>query len=171
MGSTRRRGKPPPLDPDGLERLALAYVGRFQTTRARLARHLRARLQARGWAGDTPPDVAALVDRLAARGLIDEEAYAQAKARTMAARGLGARRIRKRLRADGLEPPAWPSPLEARAQALAFARRRGLGPFGPPIADRRARARQLAAMVRAGHPPDVARAVLGFDPEESDPLD
>lgn len=163
-----RRGRaPPPLDEAALEAAALSYVERFQTTRARLVRYLAARLRQRGWEGVAEPDPRALADRLAALGYIDEAAFAEARARGMKARGLGARRIRERLRADGALPPdAGSGPLpadEAEAEALArhFARRRRLGPYGPPVADPRGRARQMAAMLRAGHAPDIARRILG----------
>ena len=54
------------------------------------------------------------------------------------------------------------SELTARAltAALTFARRRRVGPFGPEVADRALRDRQLAAMLRAGHPLDLSRRIL-----------
>lgn len=179
MTQPRVRKPPPPFDSEALERAALRYVERFQTTRARLVRHLAAKLRLRGWEGAAPPDLEGLADRLAARGFIDEAAYAEARARGMKARGLGPRRIAARLRADGVavaEPPgpdageAAEDPDEAERLALAFARRRRLGPFGPPAADPRARARQMAAMLRAGHAPDLAVRILALPAEEAERL-
>ncbi|MFQ3666797.1 MAG: RecX family transcriptional regulator, partial [Sphingomonadaceae bacterium] len=95
------RSKAPPLDPASLEAAALRYVERYQTTRARLARHLHRKLAQRGWAGEQPADVEAMVERLAERGYLDEATYAQSRARSMASRGLGDSRVRQRLRADG----------------------------------------------------------------------
>ena len=50
-------------------------------------------------------------------------------------------------------------PAELRA-ALALAKKRRFGPFGNELPDRTVREKQLAAMLRAGHPLDLARALL-----------
>ena len=54
----------PPLDQAKLEELALSYVGRFATTRAKLASYLGAQA-ARARLGEDrpPPDIDALVER------------------------------------------------------------------------------------------------------------
>ena len=49
---------------------------------------------------------------------------------------------------------------EQRRAALALARKRRLGPFGPADADRALREKQLATMLRAGHPLDSARELV-----------
>ncbi|MFN5784236.1 MAG: hypothetical protein ACK442_14385, partial [Novosphingobium sp.] len=49
---------------------------------------------------------------------------------------------------------------DQRGAALALARKRRLGPFGPPASDRAARERQLAVLLRAGHRLDMAREVV-----------
>lgn len=47
---TRREKRPPkPLDGDRLEELALHYVSRYATTKAKLVRYLDRKLHARGW--------------------------------------------------------------------------------------------------------------------------
>ena len=55
-------------------------------------------------------------------------------------------------------PP--PSEAETRAAALSFARKRRLGPFASEPPDQRTREKQLAALVRAGHDFDAARALV-----------
>ncbi len=153
----------PPLDAATLRDLALHYAARFATTRVRLERYLARKLKERGWAGAEPPDVAGLIGRLAELRYVDDAAYAGMKARAMAARGLGPRRVAAQLAADGVDADdrgAAPDDAAALAVAIAFARRRRLGPFGPPPADRAARQKQLAAMLRAGHGMTVARRVL-----------
>ncbi|HVJ00769.1 MAG TPA: RecX family transcriptional regulator, partial [Sphingomonas sp.] len=52
-----------PLDRADLERLALRYVERFATTRARLAAYLDRKIRERGWAGEGSPDTVALAQR------------------------------------------------------------------------------------------------------------
>ena len=156
---TARRA-PEPLDAAGLDALALAYAARFATTRARLLAYLARKLQERGWAGDGPPATAALADRLVALGYVDDAGYAAMKARGLAARGLGAGRVRQALRAAGVDGDTTAAALdgaEPLAAAIAYARRRRLGPFATGQRDPR---KDFAAMARAGHAPDVARRVL-----------
>lgn len=82
----------PALDAAALERLALRYVERFATTRGKLADYLRRKVRERGWAGEAAADPAALAERLAALGYIDDRGYAEGKAAALARRGLGDRK-------------------------------------------------------------------------------
>lgn len=159
-----RRRLPPALDAAALDRLALRYVERFATTRGKLADYLRRKIRERGWDGP-PADPVAVAERMASLGYVDDRLYAESKAAALGRRGLGARRVSLALRAAGIEAAdadhVAPAIAEdAEAAAVRFARRRRLGPFGPPPIDRAAREKQLAAMLRAGHPVDLARRVL-----------
>jgi regulatory protein len=51
--------------------------------------------------------------------------------------------------------------------ALAFARRKRIGPFGSEPIDRDQRRRHFAQMLRAGHPPDIARRIAFAEPGAS----
>ena len=53
-----------------------------------------------------------------------------------------------------------PDAAAGRRAALALARKRRLGPFGAGADDRAAREKQIAAMLRAGHPLDSAREMV-----------
>ncbi len=164
-----RRDPPPPLKPADLERLALRYVERYATTRAKLADYLARKLRERGWAGEGAADPRALAERMAELGYVDDRLYAQAKAGAMARRGLGGRRVRQALRFAGVEDAdaeaIAPDTIgDGVASALAFARRRRFGPYAVAPADRPLREKQLAAMVRAGHAPGLARTILGMAP-------
>lgn len=170
MRQVSRRSAPPPLDRTALERLALRYVERFSTTRARLVTYLNGKIRVRGWA-DAPADPAAIADRFAELGYIDDRAYGEAKAAAMARRGLGARRVSGALRQAGVlgeDAEAIAPAVEDRAldAALAFARRRRIGPFATQIADRDAREKQIAAMLRAGHAPALARRIATMAPDD-----
>lgn len=162
----------PPLDSAALDRLALYYVERFATTRARLVRYLEAKIRARGWAG-APADPAAIADRLAALGYIDDAGFGAARASAMARRGLGARRIRPALReagigagdVDAIVAAQDGSALDA---ALIFARRRRFGPFANGPLDDAARRRQLASMIRAGHDYEIARKIIEMSADDAD---
>ena len=156
-----------PIDAARLDELALAYVARFAASAAKLESYLKRKLRERGWAGEAEPDVNELVGRFVRAGYIDDAAYARAKAGTMRRRGLGERRVDQALNAAGiaadLREDVRSGEGEQRRAALLFAKRRRLGPFGTPeyaALDRPACEKQLAAMLRAGHRLDHARAVI-----------
>lgn len=156
--------------------MALAYVGRFATTRSKLASYLTRKLRERGWDGERAPEVEKIVERLAGLGYVDDAAYALAKSRALTSRGYGARRVGQSLKAAGIgdEDSAEARELaqaEAVEAALRFARRRRLGPFGSGSADPAAKQRAIAAMVRAGHSFGLARAVVGLEPSGDDTIE
>ena len=160
----RERRKPRPLDPAKLEELALAYVARFATSAAKLERYLVRKLRERGWEGEGEPDLAALVGRYVELGYIDDAAYARSKGGSLLRRGYGPRRVRQALAEAGIDEA---TRAETRADAaaerraaLSLARKRGFGPFGQAPPDRQQREKQLAAMLRAGHPLDSAREMV-----------
>jgi len=158
----------PPLDRAALERLALRYVERFATTRGRLTDYLKRKIRERGWDGE-PADPAAIAERFAALGYVDDRAYGEAKASAMARRGLGARRVAGALHQAGItgeDADAIAAGIEERAldAALAFARRRRIGPFAAVEADRPLREKQIGAMLRAGHSPALARRIANMTP-------
>lgn len=167
----------PPLDAARLEEAAIGYVGRYGTTRARLADYLRRKLRERGWAEEGAPDIAALVEKLAALGYVDDQAFATARAASLGRRGYGARRVDQALRAAGIDEA---DSAEARAAAegqaweaaLRFAERRKIGPFAAMEADRAGREKALAMMLRGGHPIGIARRLVaarpGMVPEPDD---
>ena len=165
------RRPPPPLDAAALDRLALRYVERFATTRGRLSDYLRRKIRERGWEG-VPADPVAIAQAMAERGYVDDRAFAEARAGAMGRRGLGERRVRTALRAAGIdaEDMAAVTPAIADggvAAALAFARRKRLGPFAAAVPDRERREKQLAAMIRAGHGFALARSILAMAPGEA----
>ncbi|WP_309623060.1 RecX family transcriptional regulator [Novosphingobium sp.] len=162
----RREKRPPkPLNPVRLNDLALHYVARFATSAAKLADYLRRKLRERGWEGDGDPAIAALVERFVAAGYVDDEAYARAKSGSLLRRGYGQRRVSQALGqagiAEDLREEVRAGPNEQRAAAFAMAKKRRFGPFSAAPPDRPLREKQLAAMLRAGHPLDLARGVLG----------
>ncbi len=173
-GRTRGpRKPPPPLDSATLTAIAVRYVERFQTSRARLLRLLQQKLRQRGWKeGHPPPDLAAIADRMVELGYVNDTAFAEARTRGLTRRGMGAGRVRSSLAAYGIDRETGDAALEghdALAAAIDFARRRRLGPFGPPATDPKVRNRQMGAMARAGHPQSLARAILNARTEDELP--
>ena len=161
----------PPLDRKRLEDMALRYVGRYATTRAKLRSYLARKLRERGWEGAEEPDLEALAGRLAELGYVDDAAYAMSKAQALSARGFGRRRLDEKLRQAGIDEG---DGVDARDHAgahavdaaLRFAERRRIGPFASATPDPKQREKALAAMVRAGHPFGLARAIVRLGPGE-----
>ena len=159
----------PPLDQEALRELALAYVGRFATSRAKLGAYLGRKVRERGWSGERSADLDGIVERLAELGYVDDAAFALSKSRSLTARGYGARRIDQSLRAAGIgeedgQEARELAATEAVEAALRFARKRRFGPFAEESVDRPAREKALAAMVRAGHGFTLASAILALEP-------
>lgn len=178
MTARRPRRPRPPLNPEKLEELALSYVGRFATTRAKLRSYLGRKVRERGWEPHTPPDFEALAERYSRSGLIDDAAFALAKSQSLARRGYGKRRLAESLSTAGVEDDDRVeahshADAEAAAAALCFAQRRRIGPFAPSVShDRKAREKAIAAMVRAGHPLSLALTIVNLAPgTEIEPSD
>jgi regulatory protein len=166
----RRNDARPPLDSAALERLALSYVGRYATSRAKLRDYLKRKIAERGWGEEEgAPPVDAIVARFTELGYVDDRALAEARGRSLAARGYGARRLGQTLGALGIseadadgarrqaEEDAWRT-------ALRFAERRRFGPYALDVPDEAARRRAFGAMIRAGHALEHVRRILDAPP-------
>lgn len=171
MPAPRVRRPRPPLDSAKLDELALAYVGRFATTRAKLSSYLKRKIAERGWSGVRSPEIDAIVGRLEGLGYVDDAAFALAKSRSLTGRGYGERRVRQALHAAGVgeehsHQAREHASSEAVEAAVRYARRRRLGPFGARLEGdgRAARERALASMIRAGHGFGLAKAILALEP-------
>lgn len=155
----------PALDQDALERLAVHYVGRYATTRARLRSYLTRKLRERGAEGPVDPD--RIVERIVELGYVDDAGFARGRAAALGRRGMGVRRVSDNLRAAGIEEEdrsaalADVSPVET---AIAFARRKRIGPFASEKADRDDHRRLLAAFARAGHGYALAKRLVESEP-------
>ena len=169
MASNTARRAIPPLDRRRLDELALRYVGRYATTRAKLRAYLARKLRERGWSEPEAPDLDAISERFADLGYIDDAAFALTKSQALASRGFGKRRLLDKLRLAGVgEDDSLPARQHADAQALEaalrFAKRRRIGPFAADAPDPRQREKAIAAMVRAGHGFAIVRAIVDLAP-------
>ncbi len=164
-----------PLDRARLNDLALSYVARFATTRAKLTRYLARKLRERGWDEDQDEDSGAaaceaIATRLADLGYIDDKQYAEMRGRSMTGRGLGLQRVKAQLWVDGIAADDAEAAVSAAidaapAAAVRFARKRRFGPYAQEqVSDPALRQRQLAAFLRAGHAMDLARRILAMAP-------
>lgn len=165
----------PQLNESALQELALRYVGKYSTTRAKLVAYLARKVRERGWEG-REPDLAALAERMASLGYVDDAAYALGKSRSLSARGYGKRRLSDQLRLAGVDEHDGAganahADAEAVDAAIRFARRRRIGPFAATPADPRQREKWIAAMLRAGHKLALARALASMNPGAETDLD
>lgn len=160
---------PEPLDRQALNALALAYVAKYATTRAKLRAYLARKIAARGWDGEGEAPLGAIVERCAELGYVDDAGYAAARGAALLRRGFGERRIAAALQAVGIDaetaaPVREAARDEALDAALAFARRRRIGPFATGAPDPDQRRRHMAAMLRAGHAPGLSRRIAFAEP-------
>ena len=167
----------------------MAHLARFAASEAGLLRVLLRRVER--WAsaaqrsGDDPDAirVAAESARLAARevagalvkaGTVDDAAYAGQKARSLARAGRSTRAVLAQLIGKGISPDlasdVLPGPDEELAAALAYARRRRIGPFRAAAPDAAASRQELGALARAGFPRAVAMRALGTDRAEAEAM-
>jgi regulatory protein len=102
---------------------------------------------------------------------VDDASFAGARIAALSRRGFGARRVHQTLRFDGIDAElagalAPEIDAEAHSSALAFARRKRIGPWAREPADPRLRERQAAAMIRAGHAPNLVWRIVRMEPGE-----
>jgi regulatory protein len=139
-------------------RMALRALGRRAFARHDLGRRLVRK-------GHPAPAVEAALERLAAMGLLDDDAYARDYVALQAARGRGPGRLRRDLAAMGVERGTVDGALagaaleaSAGSRALALATRRAAQLQGlPRIALRR---RLLAFLARRGYGGEAARQAV-----------
>lgn len=168
MTSKRPR---PPLDEDSLREAGLRYVSRFATSRGKLLAYLQRKVKERGWGGEQPADLPALVERLAALGYVDDSQYAVMKSAALGRRGYGARRINESLRAAGIAPAdRTDADVQVDAEtwiaAERYARRKRVGPYARAVPDPKQREKAIAAFLRAGHSYAIARRWVDAAPGE-----
>jgi Fe2+ transport system protein FeoA len=108
----------PPLDAAALDRLAIDYVARYATTRAKVRTYLQRKITERGWSGEGAPPLEAIVARLAELGFVDDKAFAVARSASLGRRGYGAHRVGVALRAAGIAADDAAPALEGTPGAL-----------------------------------------------------
>lgn len=174
----RRQQKP--VTAQYLENAALYYLQRFASSSANLRRVLMGKVERSARAhGTDRAEGAALVEALIQRyqrsGLLDDKAYAEAKAASLHRRGTSTRAIREKLSLKGVGGDEIAAALESvdeetpgdteLAAAVALARRRRLGPFRRTGREEH-REKDMAALGRAGFGYQIARKVVDAeDPE------
>jgi regulatory protein len=185
-----RRPAGPPPNAARLREAALAHLARFAATEAGLRRVLERRIsrwaraaEAEGQAREAIAaataalhvEITSLAQSLVVAGAVDDAAFAESRARRLARSGHSRRAIAAHLAAKGIETEtaaaALPEGEEAELlAAIAFCRRRRLGPFARVAPDAPARVKALAALARGGFAQGVARRALSMDPTEAEEM-
>lgn len=181
----------PPLDEAGLRAAALDHLARRSDSAAGLARALARRVQRAAKAGrsriaDAETAIAAVVADLAERGLLSDRRYAESRASHLVRRGrsrlaiqadLAARGVARDDVAAALAEVDAREPDSERAAAIAYARRRRLGPWRDPALRAAKRQADMAALARAGFSGALVRAIIDapspdhcVDPDSDTPI-
>ena len=166
-----------PITAKYLQNAAVFYLERYASSAEGLRRVLRrrvsrARMLEAPVMDNVDDAIEAVVQKFLSAGLLDDKAFAQTKARALHRRGVSGRLTRQRLQVagvgrDDVELGTDPARREVQA-AVAFARRRRLGPFRTKDRDAN-KARDLASMARAGFAFALSRKVIeSTDPDALD---
>ena len=174
-----KRGAPKKISQRRLENIAKFHIERFATTAANLKRVLlrRAERALRVHGGDRA-ECAGWVDEIVARfvrtGVVDDARYAMDRTASLRRLGKSPGKIRTLLRTKGVEQSLVEIALDASAvtvngedaaftAAIAYARRRRLGPFGVQSEDAQEKrdkiSKDLAALGRAGFSYVIAKRI------------
>ena len=175
-----------PITAKYLQNAATFYLERYPSTAEGLRRVLNRRVaRARMLEAPVMENVKQAIDTIVAKfvdaGVIDDQAFAQTKARALHRRGTSTRLTRQKLSFAGVDGDTLDKAMEGLDQeldtdpkqrewqaAVALARRRRLGPFRRK--DRKEhRDRDLAAMARGGFEYQLAKKVI--DATDPDALD
>jgi len=175
--------------PTRLANAALFYLSRYAASEASLRRVLnnkirRASMMDKDFSDDKEAqkklfeEIEIIIAKHKKTGAINDKSYAEMKVASLRRSGKSARYITQSLRQKGVDsdlieralvPEEDENPQDVeRAAAVKLARRRRLGPFRKAGVgdDPKLRTKEFAALVRAGFSFDVAKKVLGAEPEE-----
>lgn len=172
----KRRKRPRRITPQYLERAALHHLERYATSSENLRRVLTrkvwkaARLAEEGSAVDEEEAAAwieAVVEKLQRAGALDDRAYAEGRVVSLRRQGESARGIAMKLGAKGVPRETVEAALELDependdvAAAVAYARRRRLGPWRKPAEREERHDRDMAALARKGYRLELCRRVI-----------
>lgn len=175
------RKKPKKISPEYLERAALFYLERYSSSaenlRRVLDRKVRRSIQEHGEPEATKAAewIAAVLAKLQRNGLLNDLAFAESRVRSLYAAGKPLGRIRQTLAVKGVSKPDIEAALERLRDeaetpisdlpaAVAFARRRKLGPYrSDPVQRREMRQKDLGALARRGFSQTMATKILNAE--------
>lgn len=171
----KKRRTPRKMTEARLANIALHYLERYASSAENLRRVLERRVYkslhahpdldeqaARGW-------IDALIERYMEVGLLDDQAYAQMRTRSLLDRGEAPRSIAMKLAQKGIATDDAKHALENLVEdfpdpelqaAITFTRKKRLGPYRDPELREEKRERDLASLARAGFSYDTAKRMI-----------
>lgn len=106
-------------------------------------------------------------------GALDDQNYAETKVRSGVRGGRSKRMIQRKLQEKGIDSETASIALEdaddPRA-ALAYARKRGFGPYRRDEADEKRITKELSSLARQGFSLELCRRVVGLDSDEAEEM-
>lgn len=174
-----------PPNAERLHAAGVAYLARYSATRATLARALNRMIDR--WLRAAPgPEAAAqaaaakravpeVVARLVSAGAVNDAAFAQSRAKRLTRTGHSRRASAAHLVARGVPEELVRAALPQDegtelAAAVAYLRRRRLGPFRTGEATAETRTKEMGSLARAGFPAELARRALALTVEEAEAI-
>jgi regulatory protein len=174
-GSTKdsEKARSRELSARDLEEAALRYLNRFDASAEKLERHLTKMARRAENADALLPEIPALIERYRGSGLIDDRRFAEARARSLRARGASSRLIQQKLAAQGVPRDVVDAVLDAEREAsrsgsgeleaaVAYVRRKRLGAHRPAEQQALERRRDLARLARQGFDYETALRALAL---------
>jgi regulatory protein len=170
----RRKKTPRKVSATSLDNAALYYLGRFATSSENLRRVLLRRVERAAKHHDTDRQACAeMIDQLIGRylesGLLDDVAYARAQGASLNRRGKSIRAIRSWLKQRYVATDIIDDTITALAEelgeldlaaAIAYARKRRLGPYRKAEKPPDSLEKELAALARSGFSYGLARRIV-----------
>ena len=171
---TKKVRSPKKITPQRLKNIALYYLKRFDSSVDNLRQVLRRRVSDYAYhnpewnkaeAYDWIEQILADFERY---GYLDDNRYAEIKVKNYVAAGKSARYIAGKLKQKGIAEAVVEELLEEQdyqpfETALAFARKKKIGPYREQEKRAEFRQKDLGALVRAGFDYDTALQVLGCE--------
>ncbi len=172
---TKRRKKiPRKLSVASIENAALYYLGRYATSSENLRQVLERKIIRASRHHDTNIKacnrfVGDLIQRYLENGILNDRMYAQAQAASMNRRGKSLRAIRSRLRQKALSGEIIDKAIEVLKNqvgtpdlpaAIAYARKRSLGPYRRNVKSQSILDKELAALARSGFSYSLALRIV-----------
>ncbi len=179
MEEQPKKRRPRPLKPVEKQRVreqALRYLDRFAATTDKLKRHLftknyKAMAQHSQDEEKIHQMIEEVVNSLEKSGLMDDQQYADAKARSMSRQGKSTRHIRQKLHSLGLKEQQADHALDELSEvegytdvigAAKYVRKRRFGPYKDENTREERRDKELSALLRNGYNFDIAQKILSL---------
>ena len=156
------------------------YINRYFASASMLRKALERRAyrfirKHGGTMEEARPLIDAEIQKRIESGSINDQFFAETMVGELITKGISQLKIKQRLYQKGIESTLIEEALrkhhdqhDPRRSALLYAKKRGFGPYrAPHIVEDRFQ-KELASMVRAGHPYGISKEVLGLNKENLD---